>query len=195
MAALNGIDGVDGWGDFTSSIRSVVKKVVAPGVSVGNLKRKTGLNKLGTRKQVKAAVNANLKIVGANIAPTKKNAKAAAIATSKSAIAKAAIEKGGNMLLPGAGSLITAAADNVAAKDQNSQIRNAVSDAAQQMQTLTAKEVRQAKAEAEAEAAAEGAAVAAPAPERKWSSYVLWGSVGLGAVALLLKMRNGGERG
>lgn len=75
------LDGLAGWGSF---------------------KKKLGVNKLQTRKAVKA----NVKIATAWVAPTKKNVTKAAVATSQSKLASGAVLIGGAI----AGPAIAAAA-------------------------------------------------------------------------------------
>lgn len=175
----------------TKAIVAPTKKSVKAATTVAvEAKKDIGLNKLGTRKAVKAVHKGIEAVVTAN----KDKLKSAAVTAGQSPTAALVVTAAGNAIVPGSGAAIAAGLRQVAVKDQAKKV-----DA----------QVNAYMAQAAAEEAAAAAAAAAPAPDAMvpvpetaaatdtapaWPRYLLWGSAGLLVVGLALRSRTNEQR-
>lgn len=171
-------------------VATVTKAVVLPTKSnvkaattvAVQAKREVGLNKLGTRKAMRA-VNKGVQAV---VTGNKDKLKEAAIAAGQSPAAALVVTAAGNAVVPGSGAAIAAGLRQVAVKDQAQQIDAQVNS---YMAQAAAAETAAATLPVATGPATEAtAADAAPA----WPRYLLWGSAGL--LVLGLAMRRNEQR-
>lgn len=159
----------------------------------GSFKRKVGLNKLGTRKAVKAVTQATEGVVKAD----GKRLKAAAITASQSPSLNVALNTAGNLLAPGVGTAITTATKAIGARQQQKQVQR-------QVDAYVAKAVaEQSEAQSGANATAADAATTTTTPAVEapanaaptWPRWVLLGSAGLLVGALVLRRNEQRKQG